>query len=80
MNTVGAENPPKQIELEVSATAMADNALPSFVASTLHRFFHMQSIPADFLNVDPYEWGNRQNYHSASAVVRALTVANDAAE
>jgi hypothetical protein len=80
LNTVGSENAPKRIELEVSAARMADKTLADFVTSTSRRFFQLLGIPADFLAIDSEQWDNRDDFLSASAVARSLTVVNDSAE
>jgi hypothetical protein len=80
LNTVGSENAPKRIELGVSAARMADKTLADFVTSTSRRFFQLLGIPADFLAIDPEQWDNRDDFLSASAVARSLTVVNDSAE
>ena len=75
----GAEDPPKRISLEPDLTVLTRNTLSDF-ASSSSKFLVDALGPSDFLEVDPAEWLERQDYQLARRRAESLKVVNDFAE
>ena len=74
---VGSEKPPKCTKpfLEPETKGRHD-----FVTTSTSRFFRILGLPEDFMQKDPSEWEQHQDYIKNKALVRWIKVVNDLAE
>ena len=75
----GAEDPPKRISLGPDLTVLTRNTL-SYFASSSSKFLVDALDPSNFLEVDPADWPERQDYQLARRRAESLKVVNDFAE
>ena len=55
-------------------------SLVDFSTKHSHALFEKMELPDGFLNVDPDEWGTRDDFKHAADVIKDLKVVNDHAE
>lgn len=57
-----------------------EKSVADFITGSSRLFFHKLSLESEFLEVDPSEWSEREDYQHAKKYVDTLQVTNDNAE
>jgi len=73
----GSEEPPKRISL---FSHPSTKGLNNFVTKSTIRLFRILELPDAFLEIDPAEWINNEDYTRSQAICRSMRVVNDLAE
>lgn len=75
------ESPPKRLNVTVEEMILfADKDLSHFVTPRTKAFFYRLEIGTDFLEADPSEWNEREDFLSGLQVSKNICVVNDPAE
>lgn len=77
-NTAANKGPPKRPTLD--ASLIKEKELHHFVTVNTISFFTILGLDHDFLDLDPDQWPDNDNYVSARNIVRSMKVTNDVAE
>lgn len=79
----GTDNPPKRIGVDnqqLTEPEIMQQTMANFVNNSSLQFFQILGLPTAFLEVDPEEWKDRDDFQRAKSVVLNLRVVNDIAE
>jgi hypothetical protein len=74
----GSKNQEKRAQVDPAKAA--DFKLENFVTKNTMLFFAILGLNSTFLDVDPTQWLQRQDYRQGQEVVKNLQVVNDCAE
>ena len=77
MDKEGSDEPPKRIPL---FSQPSTKVIHDFMTKSTRRLFRILNLPDAFLEVDPSEWTNHEDYTRSQAICRSIRVVNDLAE
>lgn len=80
LKKIGPEIPDKRIALDFQDTSIPEKTLANFVTNNSRSFFEKLSLSSTFLEFDPSEWNDNDDYKKAKEYVSKMNVVNDNAE
>ena len=76
----GSTNPSTRLTIDVTDLSLQEKKLSFFITSTTRNFFTKLGLPMGFLNEDPADWSNNDDYIIGKNYVKDINVVNDNAE